>query len=90
MAIVSSYICLDVNCTICSHKSSAQLGRRGGGGGVVSSYRQLRARRVLLQLKESVEIQKGAIAIDFVHKFSALLVLNGTSLSCNNALLALN
>ena len=88
MAIVSSYICLDVNCTICSHKSSAQLGRRGGG--VVSSYRQLRAIRVLLQLKESVEIQKGAIAIDFVHKFSALLVLNGTSLSCNNALLALN
>ena len=37
----------------------------------------------------SVENQKGAIAIDF-DSDSALLVLNGTSLNCNNALLALN
>ena len=37
--------------------------------------------------RSSVENQKGAIA-DFVQR--ALLVLNGTSLSCNNALLALN
>ena len=36
----------------------------------------------------SVESQKGANAVQSGH--SALLVLNGTSLNCNNALLALN
>ena len=42
----------------------------------------------------SVENQKGAIAIDIVHlswySDNALLVLNGTSLNIDNALLALN
>ena len=42
---------------------------------------------VIADQRCSVENQKGAIVI---YSDSALLVLNGTSLSCNNALLALN
>ena len=38
----------------------------------------------------STENQKGSITIDFVYSDSILLVLNGTSLSSINALLALN
>ena len=55
-------------------------------------YRQLRARRALSPFKAgSVESQKGAIAIDnFVQRYSTLLVLNGTSLNIDSALLALN
>ena len=43
---------------------------------VILVYRQLRARRALLPYT--------------LYSNSALLVLNGTYLSCNNALLALN
>ena len=45
---------------------------------------------VIADQRCSVENQKGAIAIDFKYSDNALLVLNGTSLNCNNALLALN
>ena len=38
----------------------------------------------------STESQKGAIAIDILYSDSALLVLNGTSLNIDSALLALN
>ena len=54
------------------------------------SYRQLRARRALLQLKDVPLRTRRALLLYKVNGNSALLVLNGTSLSCNNALLALN
>ena len=48
----------------------------------VPADHQLRARRALLQFKELCSVEN--------HKGAALLVLNRTSLNCNNALLALN
>ena len=53
-------------------------------------YRRLRARRALLQLKDVPLRTRRALSLYKVVGDSALLVLNGTSLSCNNALLALN
>ena len=38
----------------------------------------------------SIEHQKGAIAVQSLWRYSALLVLNGTSLNIDSALLALN
>ena len=55
-----------------------------------SIYRQLRARRVLLQFKDVPLRTKRALLLYKVYGDSALLVLNGTSLIRNNALLALN
>ena len=54
-----------------------------------SAYRQLRARRALLQFKD-VPLRTRALLLYKVYGDSALLVLNGTSLIYNNALLALN
>ena len=52
------------------------------------SYRQLRVRRALLQ---DVPLRtRRTLSLYKVNGNSALLVLNGTSLSCNNALLALS
>ena len=53
-------------------------------------YRQLRARRALLQSKDVPLRTRRAVSLYKVYVNSALLVLNGTSLICNNALLALN
>ena len=55
-----------------------------------SAYRQLRARRALLQVKDVPLRTRRALLLYKVYGDSALLVLNGTSLICNNALLALN
>ena len=53
------------------------------------AYHQLRARRVLLQIKD-VPLRTRRVLLPLtVYSNSALLVLNGTSLICNNALLAL-
>ena len=54
------------------------------------TFRQLRARRVLLQFKDVPLSTRRALSLYKVYGNSALLVLNGTSLICNNALLALN
>ena len=54
------------------------------------TYRQLRARRALLQIKDVPLRTRRALLPLTLYSNSALLVLNGTSLSCNNALLALN
>ena len=51
-------------------------------------YRQLRARRALLEIKDVPLRTRRALLT--LYSNSTLLVLNGTSLSCNNALLALN
>ena len=53
-------------------------------------YRQLRARRMLLQIKDVPLRTRRALLLYKVYGNSALLVLNGTSLICNNTLLALN
>ena len=53
-------------------------------------YRQLRARRALLQIKAVPLRTRRALLLYKVNSSSALLVLNGTSLSCINALLALS
>ena len=53
-------------------------------------YRQLRARKALLQLKDVPLRTRRALLLYNVNGNSALLVLNGTSLICNIALLALN
>ena len=53
-------------------------------------YRQLRARRALLQFKDVPLSTRRALLLYKVYSDSALLVLNGTFLVCNNALLALN
>ena len=53
-------------------------------------YRQLRARRALLQFKDIPLKTRRALLLYKVYGDSALLVFNGTSLICNNALLALN
>ena len=53
-------------------------------------YRQLRARRALLQLKDVPLRTRRALLLYKVNGNSALLVLNGTSLICNSALLALS
>ena len=53
-------------------------------------YRQLRARMALLQLKDVPLITRRALLLYKFSSNSALLVLNGTSLICNNALLALS
>ena len=53
-------------------------------------YRQLRARRGLLQIKDVPLRTRRALLPLTLYSDSALLVLNGTSLSCNNTLLALN
>ena len=52
--------------------------------------RQLRARRALLQLKDVPLKTRRALLLYKVNGDSALLVLNGTSFICNNALLALS
>ena len=52
--------------------------------------RQLRARRALLQLKDVPLRTRRALLLYKVNGNSALLVLNGTSLICNSALLALS
>ena len=55
------------------------------------NYRQLRARRVLLQFKDlQLRIRRVLLLYKVCGNSSAFLVLNGTSLKCNNALLALN
>ena len=51
---------------------------------------QLRARRALLQLKDVPLRTRWALLLYKVNGNSALLVLNGTSLICNSALLALS
>ena len=53
-------------------------------------YRQLRARRVLLQLKDVLLRTRRALLLYKVNGNSALLFLNGTSLICNSALLPLS
>ena len=53
-------------------------------------YRQLRARRALLQIKDVPLRTRRVLLPMILYSSNALLVLNGTSLSCNNALLALN
>ena len=53
-------------------------------------YRQLRARRALLKWKNVPLRTRRALLLYKVYGDSALLVLNGNSLICNNALLALN
>ena len=53
------------------------------------TYRQLRARRALLQIKNVPLRTRRELLPLTLYSDSALLVLNGTSLSCNNALLAL-
>ena len=53
-------------------------------------YRQLRARRALLQLKDVLLRTRRALLLYKVNGNSALLVLNRTSLICNSALLALS
>ena len=55
---------------------------------VLQSNGQLRPRRALLQIKDVPLRTRRALLT--LYSTSALLVLNGTSLSCNNALLALN
>ena len=52
--------------------------------------RELRARRALLQFKDVPLRTRKALSLYNVYGDSALLVLSGTSLNCNNALLALN
>ena len=54
------------------------------------TYHQLRARKALLQIKDVLLRTRRALLPLTLYSNSALLVLNGTSLSCNNALLALN
>ena len=54
------------------------------------TQRQLRARRALLQIKDLPLRTRRALSPYTLYSNSALLVLNGTSLNCNNALLALN
>ena len=56
----------------------------------IEIHRQLRARRALLQIKDVPLRTRRALLPLILYSNSALLVLNGTSLSCNNALLALN
>ena len=51
---------------------------------------QMKARRVLLQLKDVLLRTRRALSLYKVYGDSSLSVLNGTSLNCNNALLALN
>ena len=58
--------------------------------GEKSEYSRLRARRALLQFKDVPLKTRRALLPYTVYGDSALLVLNGTSLICNNALLALN
>ena len=53
-------------------------------------YRQLRARRVLSLFKNVALRTRRALLLYNVYGDSALLVLNGTSLNINNALLVLN
>ena len=55
-----------------------------------TSYHKLRARRALLQFKDVTLRTRRALSLYKVNGNSALLVLNGISLICNNALLALN
>ena len=53
-------------------------------------YRQLRARRALLHFKDVPLRTRRGLSLYKVFGDCALLVLNGTSLKCNNAFLALN
>ena len=53
-------------------------------------YRQLRARRALLHINDVLLRTRRALLPLTLYSDNALLVLNGTSLSYNNALLALN
>ena len=53
-------------------------------------YRQLGARRVLVKINDIPLRTRRALLPLTLYSDSALLVLNGTSLSCNNTLLALN
>ena len=54
------------------------------------TYCHLRARRALLQFKDVPLRNKKALLLYKICGDSTLLVLNGTSLNCNNAHLALN
>ena len=54
------------------------------------TYHQLRARRALLQLKDVPLRTNRALSLYKVNGNSALLVLIGTALICNNTLLVLN
>ena len=55
------------------------------------AYCQLRARRVLLQSKDvSLRTRREYGCTKYMAIYSARLVLYGTSLLCNNTLLALN
>ena len=56
----------------------------------ITLCRQLRARRALLQLKDVPLRTRRGLLLYKVNGNSALLVLNGTSLICNSALLALS
>ena len=55
-----------------------------------TTYRQLRTKRALLQFKDVLLRTRRGLLLYKVYGISALLVLNGTFLICNNALLALN
>ena len=57
---------------------------------VTPSYRQLRARRALLLLKDVPLRTRRALSPQTLYSNSALLVLNRTSLNIDSALLALN
>ena len=52
-------------------------------------YRQLKVRRALLQIKDVPLRTRRALLLYKVYGDSAFLVLNGTALICNNALVAL-
>ena len=54
------------------------------------SYHQVKARRALLQFKDVLLRTRRVLSLYKVYGDRALLVFNGTSLNCNNALLALN
>ena len=74
---------LNIACIVLKQKILANFSKCG-------IYRQLRARRALLQIKDVLLRTRRALLPLTLYSNSTLLVLNGTSLSCNNALLALN
>ena len=72
---VAQYLTIQTQCQCCSDSFVC---------------RQLRARRALLQLKDVPLRTRRVLLLYKVNGNSALLVLNGTSLICNNALLTLS
>ena len=76
-------------CSMLSKKNACKFGIGTNSDLVEHKYRQLRARRALLQLKDVPLRTRRALWLYKVNGNSTLLVLNGTSLICKNALLAL-